>query len=112
MVTYTDYTAIGETIYFLSGIIAAILSAYGGMKASGRTVYPVKKIEAGREKIKELTKSNGLIESVTEIVDGVSLAEVSAIIAKKKELDATHGVTDEQKAITLGMMFLNAMKKQ
>lgn len=81
------------------------------MKLSGRTTYPVKKIEAGREKIQALTKSNELIESVTEIIDGVSLAEVSDMIAKKKELDATPGISSEQKAITLGMMFLNAMKQ-
>lgn len=111
MVTYTDYTAIGETIYFVSGIVAAILSAYGGMKASGRVLYPVKKIEAGKDRIKKLTESNEVLGEVAEIVNEISAAELSSVIEKKKDLDAA-GISREQQAITLGMMFLNAMEKQ
>jgi len=107
----TDFAAISETIYFVSGIGAAIVSAYGGMRASGRTTYPVKKIEAGREKIQALTESNKLLEGIAELISEVSADEVSAMIAKKKELDATPGITTEQKAITLGIMFMNAMKQ-
>jgi hypothetical protein len=79
------------------------------MKASGRTLYPIKKIEAGREKIQELIESNELLEGVAELISEVSADEISAMIAKKKELDATPGISHEQKALTLGMMFMNAM---
>jgi hypothetical protein len=103
--------AIQETIYFVSGITAAILSAYGGMKASGRTLYPVRKIEAGKAKIQALTESNVVLGEVAEIVSEISADELSAMIEKQKDLDAA-SISHEQQAITLGTMFLNAMKKQ
>lgn len=107
---FMDLSELQELIYFISGIAAALATAYGTMKAQGKIVYPAKKIDAGRDKIKELTESNALLEGVAELISEVSADEVSAMIAKKKELDATPGITKEQKALTLGMMFMNAMK--
>lgn len=82
------------------------------MIASGKTLYPVKKIEAGKAKIQSLMESNEAVGGVLELISEVSADELSAMIAKKKELDAMPGISSEQKAITLGMMFINAMKKQ
>lgn len=106
-----DFAVIEEIVYFAFGISAAVISAYGGMKASGRTLYPVKKIEAGRKKIHALTESNEYLGIVAELINEISEEELMSMIAKKKELDAMPEVSDEQKAITLGMMFLNAMKQ-
>jgi hypothetical protein len=107
-----DLTDIQEIIYFASGIAAALTAAYLKMKASGETLYPVQKIESGKAKIKTLTESNELLGSVAELISEISADEVSAMLAKKKELDATTGISTEQKALTLGMMFLNAMKNE
>lgn len=106
-----DFAIIEEIIYFAFGIGVAVVSAYGGMKASGRTLYPVKKIEAGKDRIKKLTESNEYLGIVAELINEISEEELMAMIAKKKELDSMQGISDEQKAITLGMMFLNAMKQ-
>jgi hypothetical protein len=106
-----DLVEIQEIIYFASGIAAALVTAYGTMKAQRKTLYPVKKIEAGREKIKTLTETNEFLGGVAELISEVSADEVSDMIAKKKELDAMPEITTEQKALTLGMMFMSAMKK-
>jgi hypothetical protein len=48
---FVDLTDIQEIIYFASGIAAALVTAYGTMKAQGKIVYPAQKIEAGRAKV-------------------------------------------------------------
>ena len=58
-----------------------------------------------------LLASNKNLEGIVDSIKEVSADEISAMIAKKKELDAVPEISDEQKAITLGMMFLNAMKQ-
>jgi len=88
-----------------------VIGAYGTMKAQGKTLYPVKKIEAGKAKIQALMESNEVLGEVAEIVSEVSAEELSAMIAKKKELDSA-GITAEQQFLTLGQMFVNAMEKQ
>jgi hypothetical protein len=111
-VIFTDFTSLEETIYFALGMVAAITTAYVKIKSSGQTLYPVQKIEAGKAKIQGLTESNALLGSVAELISEVSADEIKAMIVKKKELDAMEGTTTEQKALVLGTMFLNAMKKE
>jgi len=107
-----DFVEFQELVYFIIGVAAAIATAYGTMKAQNKTLYPVQKIEAGKEKIKELTASNELLGSIAELISEVSADEIKEMISKKKELDKVEGMTVEQEALVLGTMFLNAMKKE
>lgn len=104
-------TNIQEIVIFLFGIATALSGAYLKMKGSGETIYPVEKIEAGKAKIQALTESNEYLSRVVELFREISEDEVRAILAKAKDLENTHGISAEQKAIVIGTMFFEAMKK-
>lgn len=118
-----DFTAIGQTIYFASGIIASIIGGYGYIKTQNKTLYPIEKIEAGKEKIltligeneagikkiQALTSENEACKSLKEIVGNISETELKNILTTAgKYADKGSITVDEAK--TLGVMIVKAVE--
>lgn len=93
------------------GAIGAIISILISLKATGRIVYPVEKIEAGKAKIRALVESNEALGEVAGLVENISIDELNNIIAKRQELDITE-TSVEKKALILGTMLLEATESK
>ena len=105
-----DLAELQELIYFISGIVAAIIGAYGTMKARGKIVYPAQKIEAGREKIASLMKGNNELQQLSAIVGNVSSDELNEMF--ETAAGYAEGGYTVLEATNLGVMFIESIKEK
>ena len=105
-----DCIALQESIYFISGILAAVAGAYGTMKTQGKVIYPIQKIESGKARIKALIEQQEAAGQVIDILDNISPAELNAILEKAKVLsDDGFSAAEAQE---LGVMIVTAVKEK
>jgi len=105
-----DLTDIQEIIYFASGIAAALVTAYGTMKAQGKIVYPAQKIEAGRAKIAALTQGNNELQQLSAIVGNVSADELNEMF--ETAAGYAEGGYTVLEATNLGVMFIESIREK
>lgn len=111
-----DFAAIGQTIYFASGIIASVIGGYGYMKTQNKALYPIEKIEAGKAKIealvegnKALAEGNKAYQEVKGNVGNISNEELNNIFNTARGY-ADKGSMSVAEAQKLGVMVLEAVE--
>ena len=80
------------------------------MKASGRTLYPVQKIEAGKERIQALLKHNKTLQENCYLIENISIEEFNGILNRAQYL-AEDGFSAAE-VQELGIMLVNAVKEK
>ncbi|MDD4521718.1 MAG: hypothetical protein PHW84_02035 [Methanosarcina sp.] len=106
-----DPDVLSSYINFFFGIGTALAGAYCTLKAQGKIVYPVEKIEAGRAKIKALTESNQNVSKLVELIGNISPEEINAIFteAATRYKDGSFSAADAQ---AIGSMAFEAIKEK
>ena len=105
-----DTDSLNQTIYFFTGMLSAVVTAYGAMRASNKTLIPVQKIEAARAKIQALKDSNASLQEVTDITGNISLVELADIICMAQEFGLDGFTAAEAQA--LGNRIVEAVKSK
>lgn len=78
------------------------------MKAQGKVIYPIQKIESGKARIKALMEQQEAAGQVIDILDNISPEELNAILEKAKKL-SENGFTQAE-AQELGVLIVNSVK--
>jgi hypothetical protein len=78
------------------------------MKAQGKVIYPIQKIESGKARIKALIEQQEAAGQVIDILDNISPEELNAILEKAKKL-SENGFTAAE-AQELGVLIVNSVK--
>jgi hypothetical protein len=78
------------------------------MKAQGKVIYPIQKIESGKARIKALIEQQEAAGQVIDILDNISPEELNAILEKAKKLSENRFTAAE--AQELGVLIVNAVK--
>lgn len=111
----TDFVEMNQWITFIVGIVVAIVTAYGTMKAQGNIIYPAAKVEAGKakiaagvEQIKQLTENNAIAQDIMSVTGNISAQELGAIltVAKQYSVDGFTALEAQE----LGSMIVEAAK--
>ncbi|MDD4588892.1 MAG: hypothetical protein PHG06_00485 [Parabacteroides sp.] len=110
-----DFEEMNQLITFIIGIVVAIATAYGTMKAQGNIIYPAAKVEAGKakiaagvEQIKQLTENNAIAQDIMSVTGNISAQELGAIltVAKQYSVDGFTALEAQE----LGSMIVEAAK--
>ena len=106
---FTDFLQLQDTLIFIFGILTALGGAYAKMRTSGQVLYPIQKIEAGKQKIRVLTENNAKVGQLVELMGNISPEEANAIFeeAASRYDDGSFSALDAQ---VVGAMVFEAIK--
>lgn len=114
-----NFVAINEWMTFLIGVVVAIVTAYGTMRAQGKIAYPVAWVEAGKakiadgeEQIKRLREKNIITQNVLASAGNISTQELSVIFAFAADRANQEGGYTMKDAQDVGIMLVEAAKNK
>jgi hypothetical protein len=112
-----DFEALNQWVTFFIGVAVAILTAYATMKNQGLILFPSKKIEEGRAKIKDglekidaLTANCAIVQDVKAVAGNISASEWGVIFTFAADRANQPGGYTIKDAEDVGRMIIEAAK--
>lgn len=113
------FEQMNEWITFLIGIVFALVTAYGTMRAQGNIVYPASRVEAGKakisagvEQIKQLTSDCAIAQDALAVTGNISAQELGVIYTFAADRANQEGGYTMKDAQDVGIMLVEAAKRK